>query len=224
MESKLELRQPRCHRCVHVRSRDSLQWLGLWASPSVPSRGLDADSQVGIDTAMMDCLNCWSTFACTLSRRFGYSAAAVRSFFLPPINRCNAVVVFAIQAGSNVSSGRVGKRRHSAAAIGSFTRAVKRMEPKLELRQPTRHRCDHVRSCVSLPRPGPEKKRANGWLLSGERLTAFSVPSRGSGRVGALQPKLKDDQRAQTVTGFACNARSSREAPVCVSRLVQLAL
>ena len=31
MESKLELRQPRCHRCVHVRSCESLQWFGLWA-------------------------------------------------------------------------------------------------------------------------------------------------------------------------------------------------
>ena len=48
------------------------------------------------------------------------SAAAVRSFFLPPINHCDAVAVLAIQAGSNVSSGRAGRRRHPAAAIGSF--------------------------------------------------------------------------------------------------------
>ena len=57
----------------------------------------------------------------------------------------------------------------------------------------------------------PEKKRANGWLLSGDPPTAFSVPIRGSGRVGALQPKLHDEQRAQTVTGLAF--------PACVSRI-----
>ena len=80
---------------------------------------------------------------------------------------------------------------------------------------------DRVSLCYG---QAPNKKRANGWPLSRERLTAFSVPSRGSGRVGALQPKLKDDQRAQTVTGLACTARSSSGAPVCISRLVQLAL
>ena len=51
MVSKLELRQPRCHRCAHGRSCESLQWLGLGAFPECPdrSRGLDADSPVGID-------------------------------------------------------------------------------------------------------------------------------------------------------------------------------
>ena len=71
----------------------------------------------------------------------------------------------------------------------------------------------------AVPQCQTQKKGANGWPRSGDRLTAFSVPNRGSGRVGALQPKLNDDQRAQTVTGLACNARSSREAPVCVSRI-----
>ena len=92
--------------------------------PSAWSRGLDADSQV-------------------LHRR---PAASVRSFIHPPTNSSNDMVIRAIQAGSNVSSGRAGKRRHSAAGIGSSPEAAKRMEPNLELRQPRRHRCDHVRS------------------------------------------------------------------------------
>ena len=44
------------------------------------------------------------------------SALFVRSLFLPPINRCSAAAVLATQAGSNVSSGRAVKRRHSVAA------------------------------------------------------------------------------------------------------------
>ena len=58
---------------------------------------------------------------------------------------------------------------------------------------------------------GPRKKRTDGWPLRGARPAAFSVPNGGSGRVGALQPKLHDDQRAQTVTGLA--------GPACVSRI-----
>ena len=116
-----------------------------------------------------------------------YSAAAERSLSLAPTNSCSAVAVLAILAESNVSSGRAAKRRHSAAAIGSFPGAVKRLEPSLELRQHSRHRCDHVRSREPLFWLGlgafpehqrclnarPRKKRANGWLLSGERPTAF---------------------------------------------------
>ena len=67
--------------------------------------------------------------------------------------------------------------------------------------------------------PDPEENAPMDGPLSGECLTAFSVPNRGSGRAGALQPKLNDDQRAQTVTGLACKARPSREAPGCVSRI-----
>ena len=55
----------------------------------------------------------------------------------------------------------------------------------------------------------------------GERPTAFSVPNRGSRRVGALQYKPHDDQRAQTVTGLvgpACASRIRRKHPVGTAR------
>ena len=137
VDSKLELRQPRCHRCVHVRSCESPQVARHVAFPECFESRTGADSLVVIDATTMDCVSCRSALACIISEvQRCHSAAAVRSFFLPPINRCNAVVVLAIQAGSNVSSGRAGKRRHPAAAIESFLGAVTRMEPKLELRQP----------------------------------------------------------------------------------------
>ena len=67
-------------------------------------RGLDADSPVGID-ARHDGLRELPKRFCQYSR---YSAAAVRSFTPPPTNSCSAVVVLAVPAGSNVSSGRAG--------------------------------------------------------------------------------------------------------------------
>ena len=86
MESKLELLQPRCHRCGHVRSRKSLQWLGLRAFPE--SRGLDAAQS--------------ASTPCCFSQKL---LSPHRPIAAAPL------VILAVQAGSNVSSGRAGKRR-----------------------------------------------------------------------------------------------------------------
>ena len=107
--------------------------------------------------------------------------------------------------------------------------AAKQMEPKLELRQPRRHISDRLglchgsaselsRSVSDASVPDPEKNAPMDGT-SAENVLPLSVPNRGSGRVGALQPKLNDDQRAQAVTGLAHNAHSSREGPVCVLRI-----
>ena len=61
-----------------------------------------------------------------------FPVVAVEGFCFPSNAPSDAAVVLAIPAGSNVSSGRAGKRRHSAAALGSFPGAVKGMEPNLE--------------------------------------------------------------------------------------------
>ena len=75
-----------------------------------------------------------------------------------------------------------------------------------------------ISNCVS---PGATDATMSDHVGLSARPTACSVPSRGSGRVEALQPKPHDDQRAQTVTGLlgpACVTRIWRKHPAGTAR------
>ena len=97
-EPKPELRLPRCHRHVSVRSCESLQWLGLCAFPecleSKTGRRQPSRHRRRHD-GLRELPKRFRQYSLSEVQRRN-SAAAVRSFSHPPTNSRNAVVVLAV--------------------------------------------------------------------------------------------------------------------------------
>ena len=159
-------------------------------SPSVWSRGLDADSPVGID-ALPHQSEAHVSFRPTAATPWSHAPFRLDRMF--PVEGQVSVPTLPKQSEAIQEQSSERSRISKCVSPGATDATVS----------------DHARLCSGsaselseYQRCLPREKRANGRPLSREGLTALSVPNRGSGRVGALQPKLHDDQRAQTVTGL----------------------